>query len=82
MATSYLIDGGRSYLAFSRGEKILSESERSELKLLKLLQRQENIDRSKVSKFKLYYSREFLVLKSTKISNTFFYNAQTRDVIK
>ena len=82
MATSYLIDGGRSYFTFSRGENILSESERSELKLLKLPQRQENTHRSKVCKFKRYYSREFRVLRSTKISNTFLYNAQTRDVIK
>ena len=38
----------------STGEKLLNESERSELKLL---QRQENTHRNKVYKFK-YYSRE------------------------
>ena len=48
------------------GEKSLSESEWSELKLL---QRQENAHRNKVYKFKLYYSRKCRVLRSSKISN-------------
>ena len=52
----------------STGEKLLNESERSELKLL---QRQENTHRNKVYKFKLYHSRKFRVLRSTKISNIF-----------
>ena len=67
--------GGRSFLpvsSFITGERILSE--------LKLLQRQENTHRSKVCKFKLYYSRKFWVLRSTKISNTFLCNSRPRDV--
>ena len=46
------------------------------------LQRQENTDRNKVCKIKLYYSSKFRALRSTKISNTFLYNSKPRDVIK
>ena len=33
-------------------------------------------------KFKLYFSRKCQVLRSTRISNTFLYNSQPRDVLK
>ena len=46
----------------------------------KLLQRQGNTHRNKVFKFKLHFSRKFQVLRSTRISNTFLYNSQPRDV--
>ena len=41
-----------------------------------------NTHRNKVCKFKLYYSRKFRVLRSTKVSNTFLHNSKPRDVIK
>ena len=60
------------------GARILSKIKQSKLKLL---QQQENTLRNKVRiKLKLYYSCKCQVLRSTKISNTFLYNSQWRDV--
>ena len=58
---------GISARSRSKGKRVLIESE------LEFLQRQENTHRNKICKFKHYHSREFRVLRSTKISNTFFY---------
>ena len=58
---------GISARSRSKGKRVLIESE------LEFLQRQENTHRNKICKFQHYHSREFRVLRSTKISNTFFY---------
>ena len=70
-ATSYL-DGGRCFLQFYNGR----ENFEREL----ALQRQENRHRNKVCKFKLYYSRKFRVLRSTKISIVQSFSLQHLDV--